>query len=121
MWILIYDYKLILIYFIFAIVLALFLFTLSYLLVNQELEFSKLSPYECGFEPYSDARFGFDVRFYLVAILFLVFDLELSFLIPWCITLRNVGFFGFNVMLWFIYFLTVGFVYEWVKGALEWE
>lgn len=121
MWILVFDYKLILIYFFFSIIFALIIYLLSYLLITQEFIFNKLSPYECGFEPYSDSRFNFDIRFYLVAILFLVFDLELSFLIPWCVVLRSINYFGFDIMLWFIYFLTIGFVYEWIKGALEWK
>lgn len=81
----------------------------------------KLSPYECGFEAFSDSRHKFDVRFYLVAILFIIFDLEIAFLFPWAITLGNIGLFGFWSMMIFLGVLTVGFIYEWKKGALEWE
>jgi NADH-quinone oxidoreductase subunit A len=81
----------------------------------------KLSAYECGFEAFDDARRRFDVRFYLVAILFIIFDLEVAFLFPWAITLGDIGMFGFLSMLGFLAVLTVGFIYEWNKGALEWE
>ena len=81
----------------------------------------KLSPYECGFEAFEDARMKFDVRYYLVAILFILFDLEIAFLFPWAITLNEIGFFGFASMMIFLAILVVGFVYEWKKGALEWE
>ena len=81
----------------------------------------KLSPYECGFEAFEDARMKFDVRYYLVAILFILFDLEIAFLFPWAIVLRDIGLFGFCAMLLFLAILVVGFVYEWKKGALEWE
>jgi NADH-quinone oxidoreductase subunit A len=81
----------------------------------------KLSAYECGFEAFDDARRRFDVRFYLVAILFIIFDLEVAFLFPWAIALGDIGMFGFLSMLGFLAVLTVGFIYEWNKGALEWE
>ena len=81
----------------------------------------KLSPYECGFEAFEDARMKFDVRFYLVAILFILFDLEIAFLFPWAIVLKEIGTFGFVSMMVFLAILVVGFVYEWMKGALEWE
>ena len=81
----------------------------------------KLSPYECGFEAFEDARMRFDVRYYLVAILFILFDLEIAFLFPWAIVLEEIGTFGFVSMLIFLAILTVGFAYEWKKGALEWE
>ncbi len=81
----------------------------------------KLSQYECGFEPFSDSRGKFDVRFYLVAILFIIFDLEVAFLFPWAITLGNIGDLGFWSMMVFLGILTIGFAYEWKKGALEWE
>jgi NADH-quinone oxidoreductase subunit A len=81
----------------------------------------KLSPYECGFEAFEDARMKFDVRYYLVAILFILFDLEIAFLFPWAIVLRELGMFGFLAMLVFLAILVVGFVYEWKKGALEWD
>ena len=81
----------------------------------------KLSPYECGFEAFEDARMKFDVRYYLVAILFILFDLEIAFLFPWAIVLQDIGWFGFIAMMVFLAILVVGFVYEWKKGALEWE
>ena len=81
----------------------------------------KLSAYECGFDPFDDARGRFDVRFYLVAILFIIFDLEVAFLFPWAISLSSIGLAGFISMMIFLFILTVGFIYEWKKGALEWE
>ena len=81
----------------------------------------KLSPYECGFEAFEDARMKFDVRYYLVAILFILFDLEIAFLFPWAVVLQDIGWFGLIAMLIFLGILVVGFVYEWKKGALEWE
>jgi len=81
----------------------------------------KLSPYECGFEAFEEARMKFDVRYYLVAILFIIFDLEIAFLFPWAVVLREIGMFGFLSMMLFLGILVVGFIYEWKKGALEWE
>jgi NADH-quinone oxidoreductase subunit A len=81
----------------------------------------KLSPYECGFAPFEDARLPFDVRFYLVAILFIIFDLETAFLFPWGVVLRHIGWEGFWAMMLFLSILVIGFIYEWHKGALEWE
>ena len=81
----------------------------------------KNAPYECGFDPFDDARAPFDVRFYLVAILFIIFDLEVAFLFPWAVSLGGIGMFGFWSMMVFLAVLTVGFIYEWKKGALEWE
>ena len=81
----------------------------------------KLSPYECGFEAFEDARMKFDVRYYLVAILFILFDLEIAFLFPWAVVLSEIGMFGLLAMLLFLAILVVGFIYEWMKGALEWE
>ena len=81
----------------------------------------KLSPYECGFEAFEDARMKFDVRYYLVAILFILFDLEIAFLFPWAAVINDIGFAGFLSMMLFLGILVVGFVYEWMKGALEWE
>ena len=81
----------------------------------------KLSPYECGFEAFEDARMKFDVRYYLIAILFILFDLEIAFLFPWAVVLPEIGFFGFASMMVFLFILIIGFIYEWKKGALEWE
>jgi NADH-quinone oxidoreductase subunit A len=93
----------------------------SLVLARQNPNSEKLSPYECGFEPFEDARIRFDVRYYLVAILFIIFDLEVAFLFPWAVSLGDIGVFGFWSMVVFLAVLTVGFIYEWKKGALEWE
>ena len=82
---------------------------------------AKNSPYECGFEAFEDARMKFDVRYYLVAILFILFDLEIAFLFPWAVVLQEIGLFGFIAMLVFLSVLVIGFIYEWKKGALEWD
>ncbi len=88
---------------------------------RQKPDAEKVSPYECGFEVFGDARGKFDVRFYLVAILFIIFDLEVAFLFPWAVSLREIGVAGFWSMMAFLSVLTIGFIYEWKKGALEWE
>lgn len=93
----------------------------SFIAARQKPDPEKLSAYECGFEAFEDARGRFDVRFYLVAILFIIFDLEVAFLFPWAITLGEIGMLGFWSMVIFLGILTVGFIYEWKKGALEWE
>ena len=93
----------------------------SYIAGRQRPYSEKVSAYECGFEPFSDARGRFDVRFYLVAILFIIFDLEVAFLFPWAVALGDIGLFGFWSMIVFLGVLTIGFVYEWRKGALEWD
>ena len=101
--------------------LAVVIVLASYLAAHQSPDSEKVSAYECGFEPFDDARGRFDVRFYLVAILFIIFDLEFPFLFPWAISLEAIGAFGFWSMMVFLLVLTIGFVYEWRKGALEWE
>ena len=93
----------------------------SVLAAHQKPDAEKLSAYECGFEPFDDTRRRFDVRFYLVAILFIIFDLEVAFLFPWAVTLGQIGWLGFASMMGFLGVLTVGFIYEWRKGALDWE
>ncbi|MEQ9811404.1 MAG: NADH-quinone oxidoreductase subunit A [Azospirillaceae bacterium] len=93
----------------------------SLLAARQKPDSEKLAAYECGFDAFDDARGKFDVRFYLVAILFIIFDLEVAFLFPWAVALGDIGMFGFWSMIIFLGILTVGFVYEWKKGALEWE
>jgi NADH-quinone oxidoreductase subunit A len=93
----------------------------SVLIARQHPDKEKLSPYECGFDPFEDARIRFDVRYYLVAILFIIFDLEVAFLFPWAVSLGDIGVFGFWSMVVFLAVLTIGFIYEWKKGALEWE
>ena len=94
---------------------------IGFLLGPRRPDAAKLSPYECGFEAFEDARMKFDVRYYLVAILFILFDLEIAFLFPWAVVLKEIGMFGFVAMLVFLAILVVGFIYEWKKGALEWE
>jgi len=96
-------------------------FVASSLLGNRKPGAEKDSPYECGFDPFEDTRMKFDVRYYLVAILFIIFDLEIAFLFPWAVSLHGIGMFGFLAMMLFLGILVVGFVYEWKKGALEWE
>ncbi len=103
------------------VVLSAMLIMASMIIARQRPDSEKLSPYECGFAPFEDARHPFDVRFYLVAILFIIFDLEVAFLFPWAVSLGNIGLFGFWSMMVFLGILTIGFVYEWRKGALEWE
>ena len=104
-----------------AIVIATVMVVIPFLFAVIKPDSEKLSPYECGFEPFDDCRSEFDVRFYIVAILFIIFDLEITFLFPWAITLGKIGFFGYFSMMFFLFILTIGFIYEWRKGALEWE
>ena len=111
----------ILVFLVIAAGLALAMVLASYVLARQAPDSEKLSPYECGFEPFEDARVRFDVRYYLVAILFIIFDLEVAFLFPWAVALGDIGMFGFWSMIVFLAVLTIGFIYEWQKGALEWE
>ncbi len=115
------DYLPILIFIAIAAVISVAMVAGSLLLGKQKPDSEKLSAYECGFEAFSDARNKFDVRFYLVCLLFIIFDLEIAFLFPWAITLGKIGVFGFWSMILFLGILTVGFVYEWKKGALDWE
>ena len=115
------DYLSIIIFFVIALGLSCVFIILNYMLSPKNPDPEKLSAYECGFEPFDDSRMEFDVRFYLVAILFIIFDLEIAFLFPWAISLGNIGFLGFISMMIFLFILTVGFVYEWKKGALDWE
>jgi NADH-quinone oxidoreductase subunit A len=93
----------------------------SWLVAHQKPDREKISAYECGFDPFEDARVKFDVRYYLVAILFIIFDLEVAFLFPWAVSFGKIGLYGFWSMVLFLAVLTVGFIYEWRKGALEWE
>jgi NADH-quinone oxidoreductase subunit A len=115
------EYLPILIFLAIAIAISLIAVGASWLVVSQKPDYEKASPYECGFEAFSDARSYFDVRFYLVSILFIIFDLEVAFLFPWAVTLGQIGLFGFWSMMIFLGVLTIGFIYEWKKGALEWE
>src|SRR6202171_3848649 len=104
-----------------ALVLGLALLVAPFLVAYKQPDPEKLSAYECGFNPFDDARMKFDVRFYLVAILFIIFDLEVSFLFPWAIVFGEIGVYGFWSMMVFLGVLTIGFIYEWKKGALEWD
>ncbi|HZY22950.1 MAG: NADH-quinone oxidoreductase subunit A [Microvirga sp.] len=104
-----------------ALVIGLGLLLAPFIIAYQNPDAEKLSAYECGFNAFDDARMKFDVRFYLVAILFIIFDLEVAFLFPWAITFGELGWFGFWSMMIFLGVLTVGFAYEWKKGALEWD
>ena len=104
-----------------ATVIGLVLLTVAFLVAYKQPDPEKLSAYECGFNAFDDARMKFDVRFYLVAILFIIFDLEVSFLFPWAVAFGQLGAFGFWSMMLFLGVLTIGFIYEWKKGALEWD
>ena len=115
------DYFSIFVFICISVALSVILFLASYLIASQKADLQKLTAYECGFDPFDDARSKFDVRFYLVAILFIIFDLEVAFLFPWAMVLGQIGMFGFWTMIIFLLILTVGFIYEWMKGALEWE
>lgn len=115
------NYFPILVFMAIAIGLALVMLVAPMIVGRQKPDPEKDSPYECGFEPFGDARSKFDVRFYLVSILFIIFDLEVAFLFPWAVSLKEIGVFGFWSMMAFLLILTIGFIYEWKKGALEWE
>jgi NADH-quinone oxidoreductase subunit A len=115
------EYLPILIFLAIAIAMAGVMVAAAYIVARQRPDSEKVSAYECGFEAFDDARRQFDVRFYLVAILFIIFDLEVAFLFPWAVALGKIGLLGFWSMVVFLGILTVGFVYEWRKGALEWE
>ena len=104
-----------------ALILSIGFIVINYLFSPKNPDPEKLSAYECGFEPFEDSRMEFDVRFYLVAILFIIFDLEIAFLFPWAVSLGNIGILGFSSMMIFLFILTIGFIYEWKKGALDWE
>jgi|TARA_B110000438_G_scaffold263809_1_gene276045 NADH-quinone oxidoreductase subunit A len=115
------NYLPILIFLAVATAIGLVLLGLGFLFGSGKKDDEKLSPYECGFEPFEDTRMKFDVRYYLVAILFIIFDLETAFLIPWAVSLDVIGGFGLIAMAIFLIILVVGFIYEWKKGALEWD
>ena len=115
------EYLSILIFLIIALGLSFGFIILNFIFSPKNPDPEKLSAYECGFEPFNDSRMEFDVRFYLVAILFIIFDLEIAFLFPWAISLGQIGLLGFISMMIFLFILTVGFIYEWKKGALDWE
>tara|TARA_B100001094_G_C17619426_1_gene525103 strand:+ start:197 stop:565 length:369 start_codon:yes stop_codon:yes gene_type:complete len=115
------DYLSIIIFLFIALGLSIGFVLINFLASPSNPDPEKLSAYECGFEAFDDSRMEFDVRFYLVAILFIIFDLEIAFLFPWAISLSNIGLLGFFSMMIFLAVLTIGFIYEWKKGALEWE
>tara|TARA_Y100000590_G_C15280770_1_gene848687 strand:- start:213 stop:581 length:369 start_codon:yes stop_codon:yes gene_type:complete len=115
------EYLPIILFLFIALGLSIFFIILNFTFSPKKPDPEKLSTYECGFEPFEDSRMEFDVRFYLVAILFIIFDLEIAFLFPWAISLGAIGMLGFISMMIFLFILTVGFVYEWKKGALDWE
>jgi NADH-quinone oxidoreductase subunit A len=115
------DYFSIILFLFIALALSFGFILANFLAAPNNPDPEKLSAYECGFEAFDDSRMEFDVRFYLVAILFIIFDLEIAFLFPWAISLGNIGALGFWSMMIFLSVLTIGFIYEWKKGALEWE
>ena len=115
------DYATILIFLFISIGLGFAFILVNFFFSPSNPDPEKLSAYECGFEAFDDSRMKFDVRFYLVAILFIIFDLEVAFLFPWAVSLGNIGLLGFWSMMFFLLILTIGFVYEWKKGALDWE
>ena len=115
------EYLSIIIFLFISLLLSIGFIAINFLASPKNPDPEKLSAYECGFEAFDSARVEFDVRFYLVAILFIIFDLEVAFLFPWAVSLGNIGVFGFWSMMFFLLVLTIGFVYEWKKGALEWE
>lgn len=115
------EYLPILIFIAIAAGLSIIMVAASYLAAKQNPDKEKLSAYECGFEAFDDSRGKFDVRFYLVSILFIIFDLEIAFLFPWAVSLGTIGVIGFWSMFTFLMVLTIGFIYEWKKGALDWE
>ena len=115
------NYLPVLIFLIVGVVMGSIMITVGYVLAPNRPDKEKLSAYECGFEAFEDSRMKFDVRYYLVAILFIIFDLEIAFLFPWAVVLDQIGMFGFWAMVLFLGILVVGFIYEWKKGALEWE
>ena len=115
------NYLPILVFLVMGIIFGVVPVIAGFLLGPRRPETAKLSPYECGFEAFEDSRMKFDVRYYLVAILFIIFDLEIAFLFPWAIILDEIGVFGFIAMMIFLAILVIGFIYEWKRGALEWE
>ena len=115
------EYLSIIIFLFISLLLSIGFIVINYIASPSNPDPEKLSAYECGFEAFDNARIEFDVRFYLVAILFIIFDLEIAFLFPWAISLGNIGLLGFYSMMAFLFILTIGFIYEWKKGALEWD
>lgn len=114
-------YGIIFVLFLISITIGVILYFISYFFISKNYNFEKTSSYECGFDPFSDITIPFEVKYYLVAILFIIFDLEVSFLFPWTIVFFYIGFYGFFAMIIFLFVLTLGFIYEWLQGALEWN
>lgn len=115
-----YDYFLLCSVFLVSLLLSSILFFISFIFIFRNYDIEKISIYECGFDPFEDTLGRFDIRFYLVSILFLIFDIEVIFLFPWALALSAVGHFGFLIVYVFLLLLTLGFLYEWFRGALEW-
>ncbi len=115
------EYLSILIFLLFALIFASLMISVGFTVGPKNPDPEKNSPYECGFNPFEDSRMKFDIRYYLVAILFIIFDLEIAFLFPWAIVIHEIGLTGLIAMAIFLLILTVGFIYEWKKGALEWD
>ncbi len=115
------NYLPVLVFIVVGLVFGAVAMAMGFLLGPRRPDSEKLSPYECGFEAFEDSRMKFDVRYYLVAILFIIFDLEIAFLFPWAVALDSIGLFGFMAMAVFLGILVIGFIYEWKRGALEWE
>jgi len=115
------NYLPVLVFVVLGIVFGVVPLIAGFVLAPNRPDSAKLAPYECGFEAFEDSRMKFDVRYYLVAILFIIFDLEIAFLFPWAVVLDDIGMFGFIAMVIFLAILVIGFIYEWKKGALEWE
>jgi len=115
------NYLPILIFMVIGLLVGGVMLAIGFVLAPRRPDAEKLSPYECGFEAFEDSRMKFDVRYYLVAILFIIFDLEIAFLFPWAVVLREIGMIGFWAMMLFLAILVIGFIYEWKKGALQWE
>ena len=115
------EYIPILVFIVFALIFSIGAFSLSILVGKKAYYPEKMTTYECGFEPFDESRGKFEVKFYLVAILFIIFDLEIIFLFPWAVAFYEIGLFGYLSMIFFLVVLTIGFVYEWLKGALDWN
>lgn len=115
------EFNFIFIFILIALIIASIIPTLSYILGIKKNDMEKVSIYECGFNPFADSRQKFEVRFFLIAILFIIFDLEISFLFPWAVLINNLTNFDYWTMIIFLFILTIGLLYEWMKGGLEWE
>ncbi len=115
------EYAPILVFLAIAVLISSVMIGIPFFVSTRKNDYEKLSPYECGFDPFEDSRGTFNIKFYLVAILFIIFDLEIAFMFPWAVVLKQIGVFGFWSMMVFLMVLTVGFIYEWKNGALEWD